>query len=79
MEDLDLEEVMVDDQYQVLIKIFEVEDKGPDFHQPELDPVLLPDGVPVDSVDKIPGQAEITVLVIVLQLSHVQILSVQQF
>ena len=79
MEDLDLEEVMVDDQDQVLIKIFEVEDKGPDFHQPELDPVLLPDGVPVDSVDKIPGQAEITVLVIVLQLSHVQILSVQQF
>ena len=79
MEDLDLEEVMVDDQYQVLIKIFEVEDKGPDFHQPELDPVLLPEGVPVDSVDKIPGQAEITVLVIVLQLSHVQILSVQQF
>lgn len=79
MEDLDLEEVMVDDQDQVLIKIFEVEDKGPDFHQPELDPVLLPEGVPVDSVDKIPGQAEITVLVIVLQLSHVQILSVQQF
>ena len=79
MEDLDLEEVMVDDQYQVLIKIFEVEDKGPDFHQPELDPVLLPEGVPVDSVDKILGQAEITVLVIVLQLSHVQILSVQQF
>jgi len=74
-----LEEVMVDDQDQVLIKIFEVEDKGPDFHQPELDPVLLPEGVPVDSVDKIPGQAEITVLVIVLQLSHVQILSVQQF
>ena len=79
MEDLDLEEVMVDDQDQVLIKIFEVEDKGPDFHQPELDPVLLPEGVPVDSVDKILGQAEITVLVIVLQLSHVQILSVQQF
>ena len=79
MEDLDLEEVMVDNQDQVLIKIFEVEDKGPDFHQPELDPVLLPEGVPVDSVDKIPGQAEITVLVIVLQLSHVQILSVQQF
>ena len=79
MEDLDLEEVMVDDQEQVLIKIFEVEDKGPDFHQPELDTVLLPEGVPVDSVDKILGQAEITVLVIVLQLSHVQILSVQQF
>ena len=65
----------MDDQEQVLIKIFEVEDKGPDFHQPELDPVLLPEGVPVDSVDKILGQAEITVLVIVLQRARGQLAS----
>jgi hypothetical protein len=85
MEDLDLEEVMED---QDLTKIFAMEDKGPDFQQDlvlvlivvlVLVPVLLlPEGVPVDSVDKIPGEAEIIVLVIVLQLSHVQIPSVQQ-
>ena len=85
MEDLDSEEVM-DDQDRT--KIFEMEDKGLDFLQDLLVPVLqdvvpvlvqLPEGVRVGSEDKILGQAEITVLVIVLQLSHVQILSVQQF
>lgn len=80
MEDLDSEEVMDD---QDLTKIFEVEDKGQDSQQdlvpvPVLVLVLLPEGVPVGSEDKIPGQAEIIALVIVLQLSHVQIPNVQQ-
>ena len=90
MEDLDSEEVM-DDQDQT--KIFEMEDKGLDFLQ-DLAPVLqdlvpvlqvvvpvlvqLPEGVRVGSEDKILGQVEIIVLVIVSQLSHVQIPNVQQ-
>ena len=85
MEDLDSEEVM-DDQDQT--KIFEMEDKGLDFLQDLLVPVLqvvvppvlvqLPEGVRVGSEDKILGQVEIIVLVIVSQLSHVQIPNVQQ-
>lgn len=83
MEDLDSEEVM-DDLDRT--KIFEMEDKGLDFPQ-DLVPVLqvvvpvlvqLPEGVRVGSEDKILGQVEIIVLVIVSQLSHVQIPNVQQ-
>merc|ERR1719510_1916492 len=74
MEDLDSEQVM-DDQDRT--KIFEMEDKGQDFLQDLLVPVLqvvvlvqLPEGVRVGSEDKILGQSEIIVLVIVSQLSH---------
>merc|ERR1712072_255481 len=83
MEDLDSEEVM-DDQDRT--KISEMEDKGQDFPQDLVRvlqvvvPVLvqLPEGVRVGSEDKILGQAEIIVLVIVSQLSRVQIPNVQQ-